>query len=98
MKRISLRTLLFVLAALLLIAGLVVLPVVRDLRQEAKDRALIAAIERNDGPAVVHLLDERANANARDLPGIRVLFGACAGTYCVAGRHPKTPQLSRHFK
>ncbi len=53
MKRFHLRSVLFALAALLLVGGMVVWPVVRELRQERKDRALIAAIKKNDGSAVV---------------------------------------------
>ena len=44
------------------------LPVVRELRQEQKDRALITAVKANDAKAVVRLLKEGADANAKDVP------------------------------
>ena len=68
MKRLCLNPLLIGLAALLLIAGLVALPVVREMRQAAKDRALIAAVRQEDESAVVRLLDAGADPNARELP------------------------------
>ena len=67
MKRFGLKTSLSVLAALLLIGGLVALPVVRELRQEAKDQGLIAAVKQNDANTVVRLLDAGADANAREV-------------------------------
>src|SRR5262245_19994140 len=39
-----------------------------QVRQERLNRALIAAIKRYDAPAVVSLLQQGADANARDLP------------------------------
>ena len=69
MKRQILFRLLFApFLVLLLIAGLVVLPVVREFRLQEKNQALIAAIKRDDALSVVHLLDEGADANAKDLP------------------------------
>ena len=69
MKRLRYRNLLFVLlCSLLLVAGLVVLPIARQLRQEQKDTALIAAVKANDAKAVVRLLAEGADANAKDRP------------------------------
>ncbi len=68
MKRLAHRPFLFSLIALLLLVGLAVWPVVREIRQQAKDRALIAAVKRNDASAVVSLLNVGANANAREAP------------------------------
>ena len=67
-RRRLFRLLCISLLVLLVVAGLVVLPVVRELRQEAKNRALIAAVKANDASAVVRLLEAGADANARDLP------------------------------
>ncbi len=67
MKRLFHRPLLFVLAALLLIAGLVMLVGPRESRQEEKNRALIEAVKRNDAAAVIALLNAGADANAKDL-------------------------------
>ena len=60
------RRRLFTLTVLL---GIVAIPssfVWREYRQERRNQALIAAIKRNDTKAVLHLLDEGADANARD--------------------------------
>ena len=76
MKRLRLKPLLIGLAVLLLIAGLIALQAVRELRQESKDRSLIAAVKRADpdnvkradADEIVRLLNEGADANAKDLP------------------------------
>src|SRR5438128_1807657 len=53
---------------LIIIVGLPVLLTWRAVRQERLDRALIAAVVKDDAPAVVSLLAQGADANARDLP------------------------------
>ncbi len=68
MKRFRLKPVLCVLAALLLIVGLFVRTVLVGIRQVAKDRALIAAAKQEDASAIMRLLDEGADANAKDLP------------------------------
>ncbi len=68
MKCFRSNPLLIGLAALFIITGLVAWTVMRELRQEAKDRALIAAVKQEDANAVVHLLNEGADANAKYLP------------------------------
>jgi len=98
MKRRRLKPLLIGLAALLLIAGLVALPVVRELRQEAKDRALIAAIKRYDDSSVVELLNEGADANARELPKetrsvLRLGWDILLGRHAMDENAGRTPLL-----
>ncbi len=94
MKRSRLKPVLIGLAALLLIAGLAALPVVRELRQERKDQGLIAAVKRDNAPAVVRLLNEGANANARDLPrDTRPFWRVCWDM--LRGRHRQSETLAR---
>ncbi len=47
---------------------MMVWPVMRELRQDAKDRALIAAVDREDASAVIRLLNAGADVNAKDVP------------------------------
>ena len=69
MKRPRLLRFLFAsLLILLFVGGLVVLPVVREMRQQEKNRALIEAVKQNDARAVIRLLEAGADANARDVP------------------------------
>src|SRR4051794_21695513 len=64
MKR---RALLFTLLVLLLIVGIPTILLARELRQESLNRALIAAIKRQNIPYALNLLQQGANANTRDL-------------------------------
>ncbi len=53
----------------LLLMGIIGVPgwvIYRDIRQDRLDRALIAAIKRNDTPATLALLDQGADPDARD--------------------------------
>ena len=67
-KRLRSSRSLFLVSSLVLLTAPVVLTW-REWRQETLNRALIAAIKANAPQAVVHLLEEGADANTHDTPG-----------------------------
>src|SRR5579871_6765811 len=66
-RRVVRTALILILPALLL--GLSGWPVIRKIRQDRRDRALIAAIKSDDPETAIQLLRQGADANAEDHPG-----------------------------
>lgn len=66
------RAVIYLLGLLLALAAVPAWLFYAQVRQDRLDRALIAAIKRNDTSAVLSLLNQGADANARDLPDLRL--------------------------
>ena len=97
MKRFRLLRFLFAsVFVLLLAAGLVVLPVVRELRQEQRNGALIEAVKANDERAVVRLLNEGRMPTQRICRRIPVPSGVCCGTVFGINVKRERTRLQQH--